>query len=600
MPKLITTKHHTAAAEAFIDTLSSVANRAYMYAFIANHMPYDDENDPDAVVDNHVDTQIGAYDNMISAKYINPSTDVKLSARRINWASNTVYEAYRDTTDQFSSSFYVLAAEVSGFSVFKCLDNANEAPSTVEPTLSDTAADDDFYFTADGYLWKYMYSISAAEASKFATPSYIPVIPNANVSGNAVSGSIDVVRVTSPGNNYNSYTSGTFNDVNVGGNNLIHALEVTASGNTNFYKDSSIKITSGAGAGQIRTINQYIVAGSSRRVLINTAFSPAPTITSTYDISPAVELIGDGSGFEARAVVNATSNTINNIEIVNRGSGYTWGVVNITGNTGFVNVTSNTVITANAAVAVAVISPQGGHGSNAGKELGAKYVCSSFKFDTAEAGVKLADANEFRQIGIMRSPLLANVELTFASAVAGFSVNDTVTQTDSGATGRVISANTTFLRLSDALGFFVQGNTTYATVSLDSNTAVNSVISSVSTVTSYADPTVQLTIEMLTGSFSEDDVLTHASLVGDTTATLLYANTTYMKLTNVRGIITVSDDGIGDVRTINNDSGGSAKITASIQSDLVRNSGEVVYIENVTALPRVASESQTIKLILEF
>ena len=43
--------------------------------------------------------------------------------------------------------------------------------STVQPTGTGTS----IISTADGYKWKFMYQISAADALKFVTPNYIPV-----------------------------------------------------------------------------------------------------------------------------------------------------------------------------------------------------------------------------------------------------------------------------------------------------------------------------------------------------------------------------------------------------------------------------------------
>jgi hypothetical protein len=75
------------------------------------------------------------------------------------------------------------------------------------------------------------------------------------------------------------------------------------SANTDFYKGSVLYISSGAGAGQQRTISEYIVTGSARRVLTATEFDTAIDSTSRFEISPRVVVDGDGSGVQARAIV---------------------------------------------------------------------------------------------------------------------------------------------------------------------------------------------------------------------------------------------------------------------------------------------------------
>ena len=113
--------------------------------------------------------------------------------------------------------------------------------------------------------------------TKFATEEYIPVIPNANVSGNAVSGAIDVITVSTRGSNYDTYFSNTFNaiDLRIGGNTVLYGLASGASSNDNFYTDSYLYIKSGTGVGQIRKIVDYIVTDAG-----NTEFNGIQTKTA--------------------------------------------------------------------------------------------------------------------------------------------------------------------------------------------------------------------------------------------------------------------------------------------------------------------------------
>jgi len=602
MTKLVTNKFHVHNAREFIETFTE-PQRNFYYFFYGKPTEFADDSVPPEIEDNTNGTLIDVYNNMIGAKLI-LEADTSLMVPRYNWTSNTVYEPYRHTSvDLFNEEFYVVVTEGGGsYSVFKCLDNASGIASTQPPAFADTSANDDFYFTSDGYQWKYMYQFDSATHNKFATTDYIPVVTDDDVSGNAVDGAIDVVIVESGGNNYNSYTNGVFQQISVGGNNVIFTIEAYSSSNADFYTGSAFKVVSGTGSGQLRTIVGYSVAGSVKRVVIDEPFTITPTTSSTYEITPAVTLTGDGEDFSARATVNATSNTIHSIEIINRGSGYTWATAVVTGNTGIVDVDSNTAIEADTATITPIISPPGGHGSDAPYELGGKFVGFSMNLDKTAGASKIEDSNDFRQIGIIKDALFSNVELTLTSVTSGFAVNDTVSQNNTYAEGVVTFANTTFLRLTDVRGVFESGNSTYGVVVNDSNTAVNSAITTATTPTLYVDQTTWLTIEQTSvEDFEDDEVITQTTSIGSPTAVHYFSNSTVMKLTSVRGVFSISDDGAADLQTVTGaTSGAEAKVTGKILPDLVQSSGQSLYIENITPISRSNGQIETVRLILEF
>ena len=79
----------------------------------------------------------------------------------------------------YETNYYVVTSE---FKVYKCLNNNNATASTEEPTSTSSAP----FTTTDGYVWKYMYSVSASDFEKFKTDDYIP-IPLTSVPGNQIS-----------------------------------------------------------------------------------------------------------------------------------------------------------------------------------------------------------------------------------------------------------------------------------------------------------------------------------------------------------------------------------------------------------------------------
>ena len=395
--------------------INSFSNNSF-YLFTGFAIPYTQDNTPPVIGDCPRDVTLDVHDYMINGKRLT-STDVVKMIKRYDWSAGTVYEEYsHDNPSLLDSKFFVIVNEGSTYSVFKCLSNNGGVPSTSSPTIASTSPADDIYNTVDGYQWKFMYGLSDANFNKFATDTYIPVYANTQVTGNAISGSIDNIKIMDSGDSYASYTSGTFQTIFFNNDTTKFKIESSSSSNTNFYTTSALKVVSGTGAGQQRTITAY--DGINRVVTIDSEFDTVPTTASGYSISPLVTIAGDGTGAVARALVNATTNSISSIEINSRGSGYTYGSALVSGNTGTIGVSS-----ANVKV---IISPQGGHGSNVDSELGARYLGMSTVFSSILSVGKVIDENDFRSIGLIQNPLFSNVEITITSATGTFVVDEEV------------------------------------------------------------------------------------------------------------------------------------------------------------------------------
>ena len=601
MSKLITNNIKLFNVDQFIESFSEPYFNVYYY-FVGNPIPFSNDNDPPVLYDNTQTTFVDPYQNMIYGKRIT-SSDVVQMAPRHDWVSGTVYTKYTHDDDNIlDSNFYVLSNEGSSYSVFKCLNNNNGSASTYRPRLSETSADDDFYFTsADGYQWKYMYSITTSQYDKFVTSSHIPVYVNGNVVGNSVSGSIDSIELVNSGNGYSSYTNGYFQEVRVGGNPLIYAIDSsTASSNTNFYINCALKITSGTGSGQQKVVTGYTVAGSTRRVILDSAFDVAPTTSSFYEITPLVTISGDGSGAKARALVNSTSNSIYSIEVVDRGSNYTYASVVVTGNTGIINVSTGTAITANNATAKIIISPKNGHGSNAAAELGAHFVGISTTFDSTLSGDKVVDENDFRVVGLIKDPLFSNVVLQISSTSGTFEDGEIVFQNPantSNAYGIVYSANDSVVKLTNAYGFFVSGNSTYGLLT-GSNSGYTAVCDSSSQPTTYIDQTFKVVGTLEAGQgFTEDELVTQNE---NANGYFYSSNSTVVRLVNQKGTINQSEVGGTQYYITGQSSNSQFNVSGTVEGDLVMGSGDVIYIENFSPITKSGGQTEKIKLVLEF
>lgn len=350
MPSIVTSKFRVHNAEQFVEAFSEASN-SIMYLFIGKSTAFPDDNSPPTPVNSTANIEFTPWRDMYGAKRIT-SADVTHAIPRHNWTTSTVYDQYDDQdTNLLDDDFYVMTED---YNVYKCLFNNNGAASTTQPTGTSTSE----FTTADGYVWKFMYTVTTAKALKFLTNDYIPVQTLASDDGTdqwdvqaaAVDGAIHVVKVTSGGSGYGS--------------------------------------------------------------------------------APAVTITGDGTGATANCTISAGAVTA--VTITNPGSGYTRATV---------------TFASGAAAATAIISPKGGHGSNAIEELGGKYVMLNVRLDGNESNT-LSTANEFRQVGIVRDPytygtttraVASSYRQTFKYTLTGvssgpFTLDETVTSGSNTAT----------------------------------------------------------------------------------------------------------------------------------------------------------------------
>jgi hypothetical protein len=582
---LLTNYFNLHNAKQFKESISETSNSIY-YVFAGRSNPYSSGDDSIPTIDNtNFNVNIDPYKQMVFGKKVS-NTDVKIMVPRYNWVSNTVYTPYRSNTNLDTSNFYAVVNSVSNYYVFKVLDNNSGSPSTIKPDFNETGADDEFYSTSDGYVWKYMYTIDRSTFEKFATEDYIPVVPNANVTGNAVSGSIDVILVTFAGSSYNTYLSNTFisTDITVGGNNLIYNIANNASSDNDFYNGSFIYIKDGTGLGQIRKISNYNVSGSTKTITLDSSFTTTPDITSVYEITPSVNIVGDGTGAKARAIVNtSSSNTISKVEIIEKGSGYTFASASVVGNTGGIS---------NSATLSVVLGPKNGHGSDPEYELGGKYLGISVTFANNESNT-IPTQNDFRTIGILKDPYFSNVILTIATSTGIFTDNETIVQSNSNATGVVVDTSTSTITVTNVTGIFVTdkivtGSTSGATANVVSFT-INGETKNFNTF----DNRYKYTFTPVSGTFQEDEQVYQLDTA--TANAYFHSNTSSnLYLVNKQGTLNISNTITG----VN--SSAVATLNASWPPDIVEGSGEVLYIENIDPTDRDENQSETIKIILKF
>lgn len=358
-----------------------------VYMFIGRVRPWDDDGNPPTPIDSIEEIEYDPWKTMLSMKRVSPN-DVSYAIPRIDWTSGTVYTSYSSSSIFQNGNFYVVTDD---YNVYKCLDNNEDSASLNKPTGTGTSV----ITLADGYKWKYMYSISAGEALKFVSSSYIPVkylssddgSPQWDVQTFASNGSIQTINVVNGGSNY-QFDEGYV----ITSTNSTATIQPTSPGLNGSLVGSTISIIAGTGVGQHRNITSY--DGPNRIATIDTNWSVNPDATSKYVISPKIEIIGDQSS-NAIAYAEGSGGTITDVTVLSIGENYSY---------------ANTVISANSgsgAVLKTEISPRNGHGANSVSELYGHNVIMNVKTLGNESNTFMI-SNDFRIFGIIVDPLLAN------------------------------------------------------------------------------------------------------------------------------------------------------------------------------------------------
>jgi hypothetical protein len=144
--------------------------------------------------------------------------DLSFVVPRYNWSSGAIYSAYDDAQVGYPAQTYYVMNDNN--QVYMCIQQSKNASgqaqvSTVQPSGNTTGTPFD---TADGYVWKFLYSISALDATKYISANYLPIklqgatdsdspaadVEQLAVQNNAVVGQIVGYAVDSGGAGYTS------------------------------------------------------------------------------------------------------------------------------------------------------------------------------------------------------------------------------------------------------------------------------------------------------------------------------------------------------------------------------------------------------------
>jgi len=196
-------------------------------------------------------------------------------------------------------------------------------------------------------------------------------------------------------------------------------------------------------------VRDNAVDGSIKIVTVTNAGVGLGTANQTYTRIP---IKGDGSGAECTLTVGADSK-VSSVTVSNQGSGYTYGSLDLP--SGGVP-TGTTIPTFDV-----IISPQGGHGKDIYRELGANNVLLYSRIENDNENPDFITGNQIARVGIVENPqvstgtILTSDKASALSALkltgtgyssASFTADSYFTQTvatGSTAVGRVVSYDAT-------------------------------------------------------------------------------------------------------------------------------------------------------------
>jgi hypothetical protein len=576
------------ALKAARDFLNSVRDGDdILYTVIGKDTTFVNEPTPDDVLDNVEQSEFKVRDEAIGAKKVS-SADVSLAITRYDWIQGTVYAMYRDIdTKLHEKNFYVITKDNN---VYKCLNNNGNSASLYEPRGYDLSP----FTSADGYTWKYMYTVNTGDADKFLTTNYIPVKERSIGDGSveserqievqtaSVNGAIEMIELNNEGINYLQVANGAVIDATAETVTLSVAATPPPLTENDVYNGYSMYVTSGTGAGQLRRIVDY--DRNSLLFTVNTAFQTVLQNDSKVIISPTVTIVGDGTGAKAYATVN-NNKGIANVNLISVGQNYTKADISITtkGSTRGSGASAN-----------AIISPLNGHGSNPAVELFADKIIINTQFEGTEGtlvnGRGFIQSNtDFRTISLVKNPMLKVDENNEAIEVE-------------------VSANSTnspqTLRMTSVL--------TITYEETDGDVIINP-LSIGDTITNLAmwRRAASGDLEFITEpsqSVREDEALANA--VQGANAHVVYTHRDYTRdssfyniyINNVRSYADyapfVKDDDL-----LKSDGDADRKIGRVVETkgpEANTYSGEILYIENVEKVTKNLDQIEDIKIILDF
>ena len=398
MAAIITDQIRILNAKNFVSGITSSSNSYYSFIGLPNPSDYQDDWDSNPPAPKDNFSQENDYwDTMVALKKIN-SSDVRQVIPKRNWVSGTTYDMYRH--DYSVTNTAAVSGATNLYSAFYYVMNSD--------------------FRIYACLQNGTDPNNPNGKPSLDEPTFTDLEPRS--AGSSGDGYLWKYLYTIKPNEVVKFESTDFMPVPADWSTSNDNAAVRDNA-----VDGSIKVTTitdrGAGVGPV---------GATRYA--------------------NVPIKGDGSGAEC-TIVTTNDQRVDSITITNQGSGYTFGNVDLSAG----NVPTGTT----RPTFDVIISPQGGHGKDIYRELGATNVLLYSRIENDNENPDFITGNQIARVGLVENPRTTSNTLLSAdkaSAVgalrlagagyssAAFSADSYFTQTVSTGTtaqGRVISYNQT-------------------------------------------------------------------------------------------------------------------------------------------------------------
>ena len=586
MAAIITSKFRFHNAEQFKESFSEAAPTNY-YLFIGRPSAFasgttgGSDSAPPTPVDNRR-SEAYHWDDMLAAKKID-STGVThaIPRRDLDTSGATTYDMYRPN---YSASNTANSGATSLFdSTFYFMTSAYRVYKVLENknngawTVAEPTSEAAAPFAAGGYTIKYMFTLTTTQVQNFLTPDFIPVLTTPQSAGN-------------------------------------------------------VRADGGLDIAKVTTVGLSLVGGAAWDVAADRTVKNVP-------------VRGDGSGGLCSVVIGGTSGAndgqITSCTITSGGTGYTHGTILPADIIEQHDIQQATALTFSAnPVFEVIIGPDGGHGANPAKELGGHFCLTDVKLQQTEA-FDFSVVNDFRQIGIVRSPYSFGTTSNFTGSTARqtyaiklasnsgtFEIDEKISQTispvaiansggmaiDSEDATKIIVTTSAAHKLSTGQMVKVTGGSwatngtghqgTHHITKINSTSFSYNVSATIAPSGTYTKGTCAYTTFTPQGIVVEWDA---------TNKLLFYVQNVY----DNQGTDATWKQNIpfGDSSTITGatsnatgvpDTGSSATVNNTVfvagyaNPELQPDSGDVIYIENRKPISRASDQTEDVKLVVEF
>jgi len=181
MPSLLTQHYRSQLASAFLGQLQQwevfqEGTPLVLYLFVGRPQAWAVEAAPPDVSDIPQDVTYDFWRDMLGAKRCGVS-NINFIITRTNWATGTLYTQYDDTANTTPS----VVLDANNYAVYSCLWNASGANSTVNPSGHSQGVDFVCSGGADGYVWKYLYTLPSGASDPYLTTNWLPIYAESDV-----------------------------------------------------------------------------------------------------------------------------------------------------------------------------------------------------------------------------------------------------------------------------------------------------------------------------------------------------------------------------------------------------------------------------------